>query len=448
MDKSITELSHIHFVGIKGVGVAALALCAQDLGINVTGSDIEEVFITDKILKERGINWNKGFSENNIPEGADLVVTTGAHGGLKNPEVIAAKEKGKPILTHAEALAEFTREKELIAVCGVGGKTTTSAMIAYILEELGEKPSYAVGVSEIFGLGYGGRYSKNGKHFVAEADEYAVSPGVDNTPKFHLLSPKVAVVTNIKHDHPDVYPNLDDTLSAYEQFFMNVPDDGVIVVSTKDDLATKLAEKANGKVVFYEPGDVSSSLKLKIPGEYNLQNAAAAVAAVGVLGIERGKALKVLASFGGLKRRFEVVGKTPSGVTVVDDYAHHPSEIEGLIKAAREFFPNKKISIAFQPHTYSRTKSHFEEFAQALAAADKVFLIDIYASAREKRDEDVSSEKLAERTKSLNPEAFYIGGLNVAGAKLLENIAQDEVLLTVGAGDIFYLHKELVANYE
>ena len=172
---NIEKTPHIHFVGIKGVGVCALALCAQDMGIKVTGSDILELFITDKVLKERGISFKTSFSEKNLIPRPDLVITTGAHGGLNNPEVIAAKEMGIPVLTQGEALAEFAEGKKTIAVCGVGGKTTTAAMIAFILEKVGKKPSWAVGVSEIFGLGYGGKYNKEGEYFFAEADEYAVS---------------------------------------------------------------------------------------------------------------------------------------------------------------------------------------------------------------------------------------------------------------------------------
>src|SRR3989344_5205676 len=397
----LEKISHIHFVGIKGVGMCALALCAQDLGIKVTGSDIPEVFITDKVLKDRRINYQVSFSSDNLSPKPDLVITTGAHGGLKNPEVLAAKELGIPVLTQGEALAEFAEGKKIVAVCGVGGKTTTSAMIAFILEKVGKKPSWAVGVSEIFGLGYGGKYNKEGEYFVAEADEYVVSIGVDNRPKFHLLSPEVIVVTNIAHDHPDIYPTFEDTLSAYQTFFEKLPQDGVLVVSQEDQHALSLAGKIGRKTTAYKPDDVT--VKLKVPGGYNLQNAAAATAAAGALGINSDDASTALMDFKGTKRRFEIIGETSSGAILVDDYAHHPSEIESLIKATREFYPGKKITIAFQPHTYSRTKALFDDFARALATADRACLVDIYASAREAKDESVSSEKLAGATKKLNP---------------------------------------------
>lgn len=444
LNMEITRLNHIHFVGIKGVGVAALALCAQDLGIKVTGSDLADVFITDKVLEKRKISFKTNFSADNLEPRPDLVVTTGAHGGLRNIEVLAAKKMGIPVLTQGEALAEFAKNKITVAVCGVGGKTTTSAMISYILDKVGLKPSYAVGVSEIFGLGYGGKYDNEGKYFVAEADEYVVSPGVDDRPKFHLLSPKIIVVTNIAHDHPDIYPKIKDTLSAYQIFFEKLPEDGVLVISSEDKIALSMAKKINRKTIIYNPQDFSKKLKLRIPGDYNLRNAIAAVSAVSELGVSPKEATSVLADFNGTKRRFEVVGETATGAIVVDDYAHHPSEIEKLIKAAREFYPGKRITIAFQPHTYSRTKALFDDFAKALSQGDRVCLVDIYSSAREKRDDSVSSERLAEAVKKINQNTFYIGSLENSGLWLKKNSSKGEVLLTVGAGDIFYIHKEIL----
>lgn len=440
----LNDFKHIHFVGIKGVGVFALALCAQDMGIKVTGSDIPELFITDKVLKERKIPFETTFSATNLKPRPDLVITTGAHGGLKNSEVLAAKKMGIPVMTHGEALAEFARGKKTIAVCGVGGKTTTAAMISFILAKVGLKPSWAIGVSEIFGLGYGGRYDKDGRCFVVEADEYANSIGVDNRPKFHLLDPEIIVVTNIKHDHPDIYPTFDDTLGAYEKFFEKLPDDGILVVAKSDINAAALAKKVGRKTVIYSWKDID--INLKVPGQYNLQNAAAAIAAVGALGVSAEDAVDGLKDFKGTKRRFEIVGKMSSGATVVDDYAHHPSEIKNLIEATREFYPGKKITVAFQPHTYSRTKALFDDFAEALAMADLVCLIDIYASAREAKDKSVSSEKLAEAAKKLNKDTFYIGNLKQSAKWLKENVSKDEILLTVGAGDIFYLHKDIIAQ--
>lgn len=468
----ITDLKHIHFVGIKGVGMTSLALCAQDLGIKITGSDIPELFITDKVLKERGIVYKTSFSPKNLLPKPDLVITTGAHGGLKNIEVSEAVLLGIPVLTQGAALAEFAKSKEEIAVCGVGGKTTIASMIAFVLEKAGTNPSYAVGVSEIFGLGYGGKYDKRGKYFVEEADEYVVSPGVDNRPKFHLLSPKIIVSTNIKHDHPDIYPKETDTKKAYLSFFDRLSKNGLLIMSADDINSVEIAKSINSKVITYgfnqdsdfqitkripnvgfqeislqfKERKLDLEMKIKVPGEYNARNIAGAFLACLELGLSPDDIVKSLENFSGTKRRFEQVGKTEKGALVIDDYAHHPSEIENLIKATKEFYPENKITIAFQPHTYSRTKALFGDFTEALSLADKTCLVDIYSSAREAKDESVSSEKLAEEVKKLNKNTYYIGDLSKSEEWLKKNTEKNEVLLTVGAGDIFYIHKGLLAK--
>ena len=212
---NIKNAKHVHFTGIKGVGMTSLALCCQDLGIKITGSDVEEEFVTDETLKNRGLPWKIGFKKENLNPKPDLLVFTGAHGGLNNPEVLVAKELGIPVISHAEALGQLAEGKKTIAVCGVGGKTTTCAMIATILEYAGLNPSYAIGVGNIPSTGTPGKYSKEGGYFICEADEYAISPGVDNRPKFSLLSPEYLVITNIKHDHPDIYK----TSEVFEQVF-------------------------------------------------------------------------------------------------------------------------------------------------------------------------------------------------------------------------------------
>lgn len=335
----IQKSKHIHFTGIKGVGMTALALCAQDLGIKITGSDTSELFVTDEILKERKINWEVGFDKNHISEDIDLVITTGAHGGLNNPEVLAVKEKGIPVLTQAQALAEFSKGKEVIAVCGVGGKTTTSAIIAHILDRCGLNPSYAIGVGKINPLGYPGKYDKDGKYFVCEADEFVNSPGVDNTPKFLFLSPKVIVVTNLEHDHPDVYPTLEDTKKAYSDFFKKIPPDGLLVVNAEDKNVQDIISELNIPVVKF---NTNEKIETSLPGEYNQKNIAAAMAVADYFKIPKEQVLQTIKSFKGTQRRFEKIGKTKERVIIIDDYAHHPREIKAVLKAAREVYPKKK----------------------------------------------------------------------------------------------------------
>ncbi len=437
----IASLKHIHFVGIKGVGMTSLALCAQDLGIKVTGSDVGEIFVTDEILKDRKIKWSEGFSEMNLKDKPDLVVTTGAHGGLKNPEVVAAKKLKIPVLTQARALAFFSKGKDLIAVCGVGGKTTTSAIIAHILARCGLHPSYAIGVGKIYPLGYSGKYDKKGKIFICEADEFVNSPGVDNTPRFLFLDPKVVVVTNLEHDHPDVYPTLADTKKAYLAFFQKIPGDGLLVANADDKNIQDLIYNLHTPIVKYT---TPANVKTHLPGKYNLRNIAASLAVAEYLGIPKQKAIEAVKSFKGTQRRFEKIGETKDGTIVYDDYAHHPSEIKAVLKAAKELYPQRRIVAVFQPHTYTRTKVLFNDFAKSFINSDIACLMDIYASAREKPDKSVSSKLLAEEVKRFNKNSHYTGNHKNTIEWLKKNLKAKDVVITIGAGDVFYIHKDLL----
>lgn len=445
----ITTLNHIHFVGIKGVGMTALALCAQDLGIKVTGSDVPEIFVTDETLKKRNIEWVVGFRRENLDAKPDLVVTTGAHGGLKNPEVLAAREMGIPVLTHAQALAEMAYGKETIAVCGVGGKTTTSAMIATIFDTAGLNPSFAIGVGDIPSLGAPGRYDKEGKVFIAEADEFAVSPGVDNRPRFSLLEPKVIVVTNIEHDHPDIYPTIDDTKKVFKEFFEKVPEDGALVANVDNENVRNLIRHINIKVVTYGFSTnaevvVREDMVLNVPGRFNRANAAAAAIVARRYGVVEEKIKEGLKKFTGTKRRFEKLGEF-RGALMYDDYAHTPNEIENTLAAAREFFPGRRIIAIFQPHTYSRTKTLFNEFAQSFRDADLVAIMDIYGSAREKETLGVSGKLLAEETGRYQKGVYFTGGYDETTKWVINQTRKGDIVLIMGAGDVFKL-RELVKS--
>lgn len=437
---NILNCKHIHFTGIKGVGLTALALCAQDMGVKVTGSDIDEEFVTDEILKKRGITWSIGFSKENLEPKPDLVVTTGAHGGLANPEVAAAGDMGILVMTHEEALAAITEGKETIAVCGVGGKSTTAAMLATIFDVAGLGPSFAIGVGNIPSLGAPGRYYKGkslpaGRQvFVVEADEYAVSPGIDNTAKFLYFNPKVIVVTNIEYDHPDVYPTLEDTKKAFRKFFEKVPTNGLLVVNENNQNAMDVAKSVSIPMQTY----VEGNFELSVPGEFNQLNASAAAAVARFYNIDEGKIKEGLKKFTGTRRRFENMGEK-NGVQFIDDYAHMPGEIKVTLQAARELYPDRRIIAIFQPHTYSRTKALFREFAQSFESADVAVIMDIYASARESEDSSVSGKKLALEIRN----GVYVGNNDSILKWVNENVRKGDVVLTMGAGNIFRIYKML-----
>jgi len=448
--------------------MTSLALCLKDLGIEVTGSDTEEIFVTDEILAQRKIPWKVGIKAENLSPLPDLVITTGAHGGLENPEAIYAKEKKVPVITHAEALPLIAEGKDTIAVCGVGGKTTTASMLAVVLDSVNFHPSFAIGVGNIFPVQTPGRYDKKGRHFICEADEFAVSPGIDNRPRFSFLSPKVLIVTNIEHDHPDIYPTIADTKRAFRNFFEKISPDGLLVAcidnpnvrSVIDGLKVPLATYGTDAKADWQITDVSvrngrsqfvlesksgvvEDINLKVPGQYNILNAAAAFVTAHFLGLHNGKTKDGLESYLGCRRRFEKIGEK-NGILIYDDYAHHPKEIASVLGAAKQWFPGKRIIAVFQPHTYSRTKALFEEFAGAFSDADTVAFMDIYSSAREKDTLGVTSEKLTVETKKYRPDANYTGGHAETLRWIKGNAKPGDVIFTLGAGDIFHLHKELV----
>jgi UDP-N-acetylmuramate--alanine ligase len=465
----LKKIKRIHFVGIKGVGMTALALCAQDLKIKVTGSDVEEVFVTDEVLKKRQIKWQIGFKKENIVGRPDLVITTGAHGGLNNPEVKAAVNQGLKVITQGEAVGLFMEGKTGISTCGVGGKTTAAAMLATVLEKAQLKPSFAIGAGQIPSLGAPGRYDQ-GKHFVAEADEYVASPGVDDRPKFLFQKPKMVVVTNIEHDHPDVYANLEAVKEAYQKFFTKVPQDGLLVAGVDNENVRELIKKVDvpcqtygfskkadwqvEKIHFSQEqtlfdlshqGIVIKEIKLQVPGKYNVLNATAAFVVGTFLGVDAKVIKEGLRFFSGTKRRFEFIGEA-GGSKLYDDYAHHPTEIRATLEAARGWFPQQRLVAIFQPHTYSRTKALFTQFARAFSGANIVIFTDIYPSAREKPIPGVSARLLAQEAKKYHPQAVYCPGKKEVVEYLAEQTKPNDLILTMGAGDIFLWHQEILKS--
>ncbi|OGV91144.1 UDP-N-acetylmuramate--L-alanine ligase [Microgenomates group bacterium RIFCSPLOWO2_01_FULL_46_13] len=453
----------IHFTGIKGVGMTALVLVSQDLGKIVEGSDVADKFVTDEILNKRKIPLTVGFSAGHIREGIDLVIYTGAHSGPLNTEVIEAKRRGIAVMSHAEALGIVMGQKSGISVCGVGGKTTTAAMIATILTEAKLYPSFAVGVGNIFNLGVPGKFDK-GRYFIAEADEYVVSPGVDNRPRFLFQRPEIIVLTNIKHDHPDVYPTLTDTKRVFGGFLNKLPRDGGLVVNGDDSVALSLIPKGR-RIIRYGKGVRNEmrlvrvemekgkqivemefekkrfQFRLTVCGEYNARNGLAAAAAGMLSGISMEEALAGLEAFTGTKRRFEKVGEV-GGTIFYDDYAHHPSEIVAVLAAARLWWPQKRLIAVFQPHTFSRTKALMSEFAQSFNQANQVIITDIYASARERADVTVSGEKLAQATARFHPQVEFVPQSGLV-EYLSERVGEGDILLTLGAGDIYKVHEQI-----
>ncbi|HLE48744.1 MAG TPA: UDP-N-acetylmuramate--L-alanine ligase [Patescibacteria group bacterium] len=463
------KIKKVHLTGIKGVGMTAMALYLQDIGINISGSDVSEVFVTDEILKKRNIKWLTGLSDKNVDKDTDLLITTAAHGGLGNVEVEYAKKKGIPVMTYAEVLAQAAGEKETIGVCGVGGKTSISSILSVVLDTAGMKPSFIVGVGNIYPLGVPGKYEKDGRNFICEADDYVISPGIDNRPKFSLLTPKIVIATNIEYDHPDIYENFEKTKEVFTQFFQKIPKFGHLIANADNANTMSVAKNFRNNLVTYGFEDsvdyriqklkfenqksifsiynkkkkkVIENIRINLPGKFNVENATAAYVAGDLLGIDEISLKSGLERYLGCRRRFEDMGMFFGG-KFFDDYAHHPGEIVATLKAAKDWFPKRRLVAVFQPHTYSRTKALFDDFARSFSEANLVALMDIYSSAREKFDPGISSEELAKKTKTFNKNCFYVGDHKMTVKWMEENIKSGDVVITMGAGDIFHIYNDL-----
>jgi UDP-N-acetylmuramate--alanine ligase len=470
----MSKIKNIHFVGIKGVGMTPLAIIAKEAGFVVSGSDLGEEFITDALLRKVGIEPLAGFSEDHL-QGCDLVITTGAHGGFDNVEIIRAKELGIPVWTQGEAVGKFM-EGELfkqafqgISIAGSHGKTTTTAMIATVLKENKQNPTFLIGTGNIPSLGSSGHFAK-GKYFVAEADEYATEPKYDKTSKFLWQHPQIGVITNIEFDHPDLYESMDQLDKAFLDFANNIKPEGTLVACEDDPETTKVLKQYSGKVITYgfsENADfclqrVSVSpektffwvkaketqlgeFSLNIAGEQNALDALATIVVCLELGLSLESIKKGLLAFRGTERRSEFIGKTPLGALVYDDYAHHPTEIKSTLTSFKKMYPNKKIVCIFQPHTYSRTKSLFEQFASSFNTASELILTDIFPSLRELADDTVSSKLLADSVSRIQKNVIYLPKL-VDVVKYLDQKKLDNnfIIITMGAGDVYKIGKEII----
>ena len=469
---NLLDYTNFYLVGIKGVAMTSLAGCLLDAGKKVAGSDLAEDFVTQEQLSKFNLPIDTNFNQE-IPGGVDCVIYTAAHQGKQNLQVQQALQRQLPIFSQAEALGLLFNQKKGVAVCGVGGKSTVSAMIAWILEKNQIPASYSVGVGSIIGLEKTGKWQDDATYFVAEADEYVINPeevkeGKAPIPRFSFLNPFVTVCTNLKFDHPDVYQNFDQTKEAFGNFFSQIKEGGQLIINANQqqeivkllqgkelnlslttfgtmplaDWQLLNCEVRDGATInHFKFQETNYQFLLKIPGVYNSLNALAAIAASYQLGVTVDQAIQALSSFQSTKRRFEFIKKKHQ-VAFYDDYAHHPDEIKVVVKALTAMFPDKRLLIAFQPHTFSRTKALFSQFVAALSPVDNLILLDIFASARESADDSISSQMLAQEVKKLNQkEIMVLADYQQLADYLLKNIQPEDVVLTLGAGDIYKVHQ-------
>ncbi|MCI3923611.1 UDP-N-acetylmuramate--L-alanine ligase [Paenibacillus sp. TRM 82003] len=452
-----TSEQHVHFIGIGGYGMSAIARVMLEMGYQVSGSDVAQQELTEK-LAARGAKVFIGHEAKHV-EGADLVVYSTA-ATKDNVERVAAESLNIPIIHRAQMLARLLNAKKGVAVAGAHGKTTTSSMIALVMENAGLDPTYIIG-GEIMNVGSNAKAGK-GDYVVAEADE---SDG-----SFLQYYPALAVVTNIEADHLENYGGEFDQLkAAYARFLSQVKEGGKAVVCLDDPELAALLPDVKAEVVTYgthadaeyraadirlgdrkaeftlmHRGEALGRVELNVPGHHNVLNALATMIVAMEAGLSFEAAAEAIAEFRGAKRRFQVLGDV-NDVLVIDDYAHHPTEIIATIAAAKA--TGKRIVAVFQPQRYTRTFYLLDQFSRAFGEADEVIIVDIYSPAGEARIEGVSAARLTELIReNCNPNVTHIETKEQVLAELERRVAPGDLVLTMGAGDIWKVAKELAAT--
>ena len=450
--------SSIYFVGIGGISMSGLAEILKDAGFRVSGSDRSKSPLTET-LERKGINVFYGQRAGNITDDIDCVVFTSAiH--KDNPEYVATMEKGIPHLTRAQLLGEIMQNyKTPIAISGTHGKTTTTSMVSEILLHAGTDPTLSIG-GMLKSIGGNIRVGSTDL-FVTEACEY--------TNSFLSFFPKISIILNIDADHLDFFKDIDDIRHSFRRFAELLPADGALIINADTPKYEEIIKELPCKVITYSlekeadytadnitydefghasfcvlhNGSPIGTCSLKVPGIHNVSNALASIACGQLLDISDDVIFEGLKSFTGTDRRFQYKGQI-GGVTIIDDYAHHPTEIEATLHAAKNY-PHKKIWCVFQPHTYTRTKALLPEFAKALSLADHVVLADIYA-ARETDNLGISSADLQKLIADLGTPCEYFPTFDEIENFLLENCTQGDLLITMGAGDVVNIGEQLLGK--
>jgi UDP-N-acetylmuramate--alanine ligase len=442
----------IHMIGIGGAGMSGIAEVLKNRGHTVTGSDLKESPYTRR-LREAGIEVYIGHAVKQIGDAERVVISTAIP--KTNPELLEARRRSIPVISRAAALASILEDGCSIAVAGTHGKTTTTSMITHVLKALGENPTALVG-GELNDIGSNVAFGREDL-VVAEADESDRS--------LLLLSPKAAVITNVEFDHPDFYASLDDVFDTFSMFVASLPADGHLVACAEDESCSRLAAEAPCPATTYgiSKGDLRAEIltpnsyvllendtrrgmvELGVYGRHNVLNSLAAAAMARWLGHDAYSAARTLKDFGGVRRRFQLKGER-SAVRVLDDYAHHPTELSATLDAARATMPpGGRVIAVFQPHRYSRTRVLYREFGEAFSSADAVFVTEVYG-AGEMPQPGVNGKLIVDaicETRA-HPEVYYIPQQDAMPQALHTVTEEGDVVLTLGAGDISRVGEELL----
>lgn len=473
---TIQNSKKIYMIGIKGVGMTMLAQYLSQQGKTVIGSDNPETFMTDQILVRSGIEVFSSFNTDNIPADADMVIYSTAYSADNNVEVAVALNSKTPVVTYAQALGEIFNNKYGIAVAGSHGKTTTTAWLGFVLDRGGKSPSVLVGanVPQFNGASLIGRSD----YMVVEADEY------QNKLKF--FDPKIILLNNIDYDHPDFFANAENYTGVFVDFIKKIPRNGFLIANYDDSIIKKIANvNTRGQVITYainesadyvaydiktvggkqyfkvksgvnesDGDDELSSSELgdfciNLLGKHNVYNALAVIAAAIELRLDLAIIRTHLEEFTGTARRMQVLGEY-RGATIIDDYAHHPTEIRATLEAVQARYPAKNIVTIFHPHTFSRTLSLLDQFINSFHHTDTLVVLDIYGSAREKHG-GIHSRDIVDKINKLDIDlrprsVIYIPDLKTCEQWLRDNITRDDIVVLMGAGDVFRIGENLLKD--
>ena len=452
------KYTKIHMIGIGGSSMSGIAEIAHSMGIEITGSDMEETYYVSKLL-DKGYKINVGHNENSIDSSIDLIVYSAAI-SMDNPEIIKAKELNIPLMERAEFLGLISSSfKNVLCISGTHGKSTTSGMISKIFIDAKKDPTISIGASlkEIGGNNKVGSDST----IILEACEYHDS--------YMHFNPTIALVLNVDADHLEYFGSFDNVKKSFSKFVNLVPSDGYIFINSDDENSSHIADNANGNIITFgikneadyqainvnydENGyptydivfknEIIESITLKVSGEHNVYDSLAAFAVCHNFGINANIIKESLKTYSGVHRRFEFLGYTSSGAKVYDDYAHHPTEIATTLYSVNNVKHNKTWAL-HQPFTYTRTKDHLDEFAKVLSGFDNIVLTDIYAG-REKDIYNIKTEDLVDKIKPLNPNVYHFSNNDELIKFLNEHLEKDDIICSIGCGPIDKISQKLVS---
>ena len=462
-----SQKKNIYMIGIKGVGMSMLAQFLKKQGFNVFGSDVPESFPSDKTLAQAKINFKSGFSLQDFPEKIDLIIFSSAFNEANNIEMEYFAGQDIVKLSYAQALGALLKDYFGISVCGSHGKTTVTSWLGYVLDQAGLSPNVLIGsyVKQLDGSSLSG----NSKYLILESDEYQN--------KLKYLSPQAVVLNNISFDHPDYFKSPADYLKVFSDFISKLDESGFLINNLEDRNSSKILNKSSARIISYyidqaffndevkyekvyqarncqvekegqsfdlfKDDKFIASFNIYFPGRHNILNALAVISTALELGLSPEEIKHPLESFRGASRRFDILGEY-KGALIIDDYAHHPEEIKASLQAIKERYPDRRLVCLFHPHTFSRTKAFLDDFAQSFSLCQALYLIEIYASAREEKT-NLSSLDLIDKIrqynkeKGLSQELGYFKDLNQAEKELAAKLRSGDLLLLLGAGDVFRL---------